>query len=235
MNGRQEELLEAQRDTSTSDNIYQALRKKVIEFELRPEERINELQLAAEFGVSRTPIREVLNRLTAEGFMTFERNRGFFFRSLNIDEIVQIFQLRTILEKGAFEISAAVASDSDMKNFVEYVEERFANQEGFSPDDALVRDEDFHIRLAELSGNGELVSHLTSLNARIRFARRTKIAYGPLQHSQLRDHQTIAATLKDRDVERGKALLDQHIRISIADARLALQEVLLKTYNRQKR
>lgn len=215
---------------ASSVRVYEAIRQRAVDFELRPEERINEYQLAFEFGISRTPVREALNRLTAEGFLFFERNRGFFFRALNIDEIVQFFQLRAIIEKGAFELACARVSDDEATAFVDKVEDMFRDQDSFSSADALSRDEEFHIALSRLSGNDAVVNQLDSLNARIRFARHIKIAHGALQKAMADDHVTIARYLAKRDVSAGTSLLDKHIEMTVADARTALQEVLLKSY-----
>lgn len=215
---------------ASSLRVYDAIRQRAVDFELRPEERINEYQLAIEFGISRTPVREALNRLTAEGFLFFERNRGFFFRALNIDGIIQFFQLRAIIEKGAFELACESVSDADAAAFLDTVQATFRNQESFTSAEALAKDEEFHVGMARLSGNGAVVNQLENVNARIRFARHVKIAHGALQTAMADDHVTLARHLADRNVAAGLKLLDKHIKMTVDDARTALQEVLLKSY-----
>ncbi len=74
------------RDDSQSivDRVHRELRTMAITFQLLPGERLNEAILAKELGVSRTPLREALNRLSAEGFLTFSANHGFSRKPLHV-------------------------------------------------------------------------------------------------------------------------------------------------------
>ena len=79
---------------SNVDSIYQTVRAMAAAFEFKPEERINESDLSKRLGISRTPLREALNRLVAEGLLTVQEGRGFFCRSLVPEQIVHIYELR---------------------------------------------------------------------------------------------------------------------------------------------
>ena len=68
---------------SNVDRLYDTLRRMASDFAFKPDARINESALATQLDASRTPIREALNRLVAEGFLTFQSGRGFFCRSLS--------------------------------------------------------------------------------------------------------------------------------------------------------
>ena len=72
---------------SIVDRVHRDLRNMAITFRFFPGERLNEAILAKELGVSRTPLREALNRLSAEGFLTFSVNQGFFQKPLDVKEI----------------------------------------------------------------------------------------------------------------------------------------------------
>jgi DNA-binding GntR family transcriptional regulator len=93
---------ESRRAADSSERAYNAIRKLLVEFGLKPEERINEVQLARNLGVSRTPVREALNRLASEGFVSLTPNRGFFVRSLSTEGLIDLYELRSVIECAAF-------------------------------------------------------------------------------------------------------------------------------------
>jgi DNA-binding GntR family transcriptional regulator len=72
---------------SIVERIHRELRGMAVSYQFLPGERLNEAILAKDLGVSRTPLREALNRLTAEGFFTFSANQGFFRKPLEVKEI----------------------------------------------------------------------------------------------------------------------------------------------------
>src|ERR1022692_967687 len=83
---------------SAVDRVYAQLKELAISFELRPGDRINEVVVARRLGVSRTPLREALNRLTSDGFLTLSRNTGFFRKPLDPKEIFDLYELRNQIE-----------------------------------------------------------------------------------------------------------------------------------------
>src|SRR5579872_5463731 len=76
-----------------------------ISYVLRPGERLNEIELSKRLGVSRTPLREALNRLSMEGFLRFLPGRGFYSRELNPKEIFDLFELRKAVEISGVRLS----------------------------------------------------------------------------------------------------------------------------------
>lgn len=220
----------AERSADSAERAYRTIRRELVEFRIRPKERINEVHIARDLQLSRTPVREALNRLASEGFVTFSPNRGFFFRDLDIDGLVDLFEIRMVVETGAFALSCERAEDADIRAVDAFwieAKERYGRRDA---DEILEMDEKFHLMLAELSGNPEIVAHLTALNARIRFIRRIQIVHAPLMDSLLADHSAIVAAALRRDAAEGCRLLRAHISMTVADARIALKEALLRLY-----
>ena len=108
--------------TSSVDSIYQQARVMAVNFDFKPEERINEGALATRLGTSRTPVREALNRLSAEGFLTFQTGRGFFNRALNPQEILDLYDARQAVECHAIRLAAERATDNDIKELQVYLD-----------------------------------------------------------------------------------------------------------------
>ncbi|MBS0560973.1 MAG: GntR family transcriptional regulator [Proteobacteria bacterium] len=206
---------------------YAAIRALVVEFRLKPGERVNEFQLARQLGLSRTPVREALNRLASEGFLDLTPNRGFFFRPLDIAALVHFYELRGVLERGAFVLACQRASDEAIEELATYWDKVLAQYGKAEPDWRLDVDEEFHRRLAGLSGNPEFVRQIEAIDARIRFARRTEIAHSPRVVHMLPDHARIIALLRARAADAGGALLVEHISLSVEEAGMVLAEALV--------
>lgn len=179
-------------------------------FRLRPGERINEVELARLLGVSRTPVREALNRIAAEGFLTATSNRGYTVRGLDAHQLMALYEYRVTVETGVVDWVCRRASDRALAELAQ-----FAEQSRDQPDtDAqamrlLAGDEAFHERLAQLSGNEEFVRSVRSLNERIRFARwiDLKIRRRITQH----DHSDLMRCLQARDAQNAQSLMTSHI------------------------
>jgi DNA-binding GntR family transcriptional regulator len=203
---------------SNVDRLYQQLRQMAADFAFKPDERINESELALRLGASRTPMREALNRLAAEGFLTLQAGRGFFCRSLNPKQILDLYEARVAIECEALRLSCTRASTEDIAGVVDHlraVEPRYVSST--DTDELLAIDEGFHIRLAKLSGNSELVSILRNLNDRIRYIRmidlkRLRGGSEP-EHEVLRlsAHRSILTALEQRDVPAADKALRSHI------------------------
>ena len=97
--------------TDVVQQVYQVIQSMLARFDIKPSERINEVELAASLGVSRTPIREALNRLSMEGFVTFVPNRGFFARSLELKHFIDLYELRASIEATAAALACSKAED----------------------------------------------------------------------------------------------------------------------------
>ncbi|MCY6379472.1 GntR family transcriptional regulator [Hoeflea prorocentri] len=157
---------------SSVDRVYDRLRRMAADFEFKPDERINESALSDTLGASRTPLREALNRLVAEGFLTFQNGRGFFCRSLSPEKIVELYEARQAIECEALRRAVEKAADEDIQAVLDYLDRTEPHYETCdSAMELLEMDEDFHIRLVMLSGNSELVRMLRNINDRIRYVR----------------------------------------------------------------
>src|ERR1700733_15180455 len=99
---------------SLPDIIYHWLRERILMGHLMPGSEIRQELLARQFGTSRVPIREALSRLQAEGLITLRPRRGFAVTSLNQDEIIEIFELRMVVEEHAARIATQCRTDADV-------------------------------------------------------------------------------------------------------------------------
>lgn len=201
------------------EKAYEALRKMAIDFEFKPGERLNETALTKRLDVSRTPLREALNRLVAEGFLTFELGKGFFCRPLSPEKILELYQLRCALETEALIRTIEGAADQQIEAVVSYLDEAEKSYSVCSDLNELLRmDEEFHIKLAALSGNEELVRLLCNVNERIRYVRiinlrllRDRRDMPDHNHTSMSQHRVILNAVTARDVTAATQALRRHI------------------------
>ena len=221
---------------SNVDRIYEKLRQMAGDFEFKPDARINESRLSLELGASRTPLREALNRLVAEEYLTFQSGRGFFCRPLSPEGIVDLYEAR--IEAEAVRRACLRAIEADLIELGAYLDE---TEPEYSRCQDLIRllaiDEGFHMRICELSKNQELLRLLRNLNGRIRYVRlvglrllRDQPPAAEKDASDLSAHRIIFNALKNRDSEHSEQLMRQHIERRREEATQAVQMAFAQLY-----
>lgn len=195
---------------SIVDRVQNDVRLRLSAFAIKPGERINESELAVELGVSRTPLREALNRLCTEGFLRLDAGRGFFGRALDAKEVFDLYELRDAIECAAIVHSVERASDTEIAKIEAFLVETGPAAAGRSTRELVTLDEEFHTRLIALSGNHALADVLRNVNDRIRFVRWIDMDRRgrPVTQSE---HRAIIEAMKRRDAQACRDLLHQHI------------------------
>ena len=151
-------------DSRAVDLAYRAIREQILSGEQPQGDWLRESDLARAIGVSRTPVREALRRLAAEGLVKHERNRGVQVQSWTPKDLADVFALRSLVEPWACGIAAASdAVDIDLLN--ELTDSMDATARQPEPDLDLLTELNsrFHAAILEASGNGRVGSLLTSL------------------------------------------------------------------------
>ncbi len=188
--------------------VYRQLKAMAVDFRLRPGERLNEGALARDLGTSRTPLREALNRLVAEGLVTFQPGRGFCCRSLDAETVFDLYELRSVLECAAVRLACKRASDRGLAG-LEATLAAQADTAGRTVREVTAGDEAFHLAIADLAGNAELLRQLQGINERIRYIR--WIDMQSRVSTTKGEHRTIMAALSARNAEAAVAAMQSHI------------------------
>lgn len=196
-----------------SDQAYQQLRADIIHGDLSPNEKLRIEHLRKVYGVGASPLREALSRLTADGFVTAEGQRGFRVASMSEEDLEDITRLRILLEKQALTQSIAHGDDAWESRIVAafYQLEKVEESEARDPTEWEKRNHDFH---------EALIAGCTS-----KWLRRF---YGILydQHKRYRnialsteiprdlhqEHEELRNAALARDTERASKAIDHHIR-----------------------
>jgi DNA-binding GntR family transcriptional regulator len=194
---------------SIVDRVHKQLREMAVTFRFLPGERLNEAILAKELGVSRTPLREALNRLSTEGFLTFSANHGFFRKPLDVKEVFDLYEFRMQLEMSAVKLAVDRATEEQLADREKFATERAREVPSRTTDDLVTLDEQFHEMLMNLTGNAEMLHFLRNVNARIQFVRWLDMT-GRRSETQSQ-HKEIVRALRKRDRAECERLITDHI------------------------
>ena len=199
----------------TVARLYAELRRMAAGFEFRPSERLNESRLALRLGASRTPLREALNRLVAEGFLDFRSGQGFFCRALSPEGIFHLYEARAAIECAALGTAIDRAEEAAIADLAAYLDRtEGAYIRSTDPVELLEMDESFHVRLCALAGNPEFDGILANINGRIRYVRSIDLkqmrASGAVGE-RLSAHRRVLQALVARDRAAATGALRAHI------------------------
>jgi DNA-binding GntR family transcriptional regulator len=195
--------IEPLRRLNTSETVAAALRAMIMDGRLAPGERINEVRLSEALGVSRTPLREALNRLASEGALSSAPAIGYSVRPLSVEEFEQVYDIRPLLDPEALRLAGLPTAARLAK--LEVLNRRFASAS--DAEDAISRDDEWHLELIAACPNRVLVELIENMMLR---TRRYEAALLREQPNRLRasdDHDRILAALRAGDLEAACAAL----------------------------
>ena len=195
------------------DKAYAALRT-VIEssdiYRTRAEIRLDERQLALDFGVSRTPVREAMAQLEREGFVRSVPRRGVYVVRKTKREVIELIQAWAALESMAARLITEHASDADIAGLRRMFTTFEGNKLHAKLDEYSEVNIAFHQAIIELSGNQALIRLAENLFTHMRMIRGRTIGEDNRVDRSIRDHMNIIRALEARDTERAEDLVRQH-------------------------
>lgn len=203
--------------TGNSQPAYQHLRQAIVEGRYRPGQRLIEQRIAEEFSLSRTPVREALRRLEAEGFVVSEPNRGAAVRSLTTDDVADLYGLRARLEAYAAELAAeridragVEALDAGISQFAETLQASFEDPlEQVRAVDAANRQ--FHSAVVGASRHDRLGQLLAqTVDASLVFQAFRHFDRARTERSQM-FHELIRDAIVAGDGTRASTLMHEHV------------------------
>jgi DNA-binding GntR family transcriptional regulator len=193
-----------------SDKAHHLIRHKIVTLELTPLSAIDEQALMEDLQLGRTPIREALQRLAAEGFVFFAPRRGIFVADISITDLQKIFELRVVLEGFCAQLASQRATEDQLAEMEATVVDLRQVPDGDSR--ALMAvDERFHHLLYKAAGNEFLFDILTRLHAKS-----FRLWYLVLDRldgveEAMEQHVAITEALRARDGQRAEELIQRHI------------------------
>jgi DNA-binding GntR family transcriptional regulator len=200
------------------EEVAELLRQRIFKRELEPGSWIDELSIAKAFGISRTPLREALKVLTAEGLVTMKVRRGAYVTEVSKTDLTDIYHLLSLLESDAAGVVATKATDAELAELQALHKqlEAAANPDNVGKTGAantelfFALNEQFHMRLLAIANNrwrDQMVADLRKvmkLNCHNSLLKTERIT------ESLTEHQAIMAALLARDTKRTQQLMREH-------------------------
>ncbi len=191
------------------EEVAELLRERIFKNELQPGDWIDELKISAEYGISRTPLREAIKVLAAEGLVTMKVRRGAYVTEVNARDLRDVFHLMALLEGDAAATVAKTATAEQLKELEvlhQQLEKSTKDRVQF-----FTINEAFHIKLLEIANNrwrDQMVADLRKVMKLNRAQSLTKL--GRIEQS-LAEHTAIMTALKKQDASAAREAMRLHI------------------------
>lgn len=190
--------------------VFETLRDAIIQGRLKPGERIMEIQLAEEMGVSRTPVREAIRKLELEGFIVTVPRKGAYVAGISVKDIVDVFEVRAALESLAAGLAAERIADQELEE-LERALVQIAEARGGDLNAVVQTDTNFHEIIYRASRNQRLIQIITHLREQIQRFRTTSLSQPGRMKIALEEHRKIVEAISERNIELARALAREHI------------------------
>jgi DNA-binding GntR family transcriptional regulator len=193
------------------DLVFSAMREAILSGRLKPGERLMEVQLAEEMGVSRTPVREAIRKLELEGLVVMVPRKGAYVAGLTLKDVAEVFEIRSSLEGLAAALAAERITDEEVIILDKILDDISTAGEKGDIKTVIKKDMEFHQVLFSASRNDRLAQMINNLKEQIdRF--RTQSFSNPIRtKSVLSEHEHILNAIKQGDVENSERLAKEHI------------------------
>ena len=188
--------------------VAERLRGRILTHTLAPGSWLDEQALAADFGISRTPLREALKVLAAEGLVTMKLRRGAYVTEVSERDLAEVYQLLALLESDAAGGVATQATDAqlvELEALHQQLEASVADRGRF-----FAANERFHMRLLEIADNRWRNQVVADLRKVMKLNRHHSLFKQGRLEASLKEHRRIMAALKARNAPRVQELMQQH-------------------------
>lgn len=191
--------------------VFEALREAIINGDLPPGERLMEVQVAEELGVSRTPVREAIRKLELEGLVAMIPRKGAYVSGLSMKDLIEVFEIRGALEGVASSLAAERATEEELEDLERYLVKTAELIESKDFAGVVEVDTDFHSLLYKTSRNSRLAQIINNLREQIQRFRQTSLSYPGRMKEALEEHRKIVEAISDRNPELASQLAQEHI------------------------
>lgn len=194
--------------------VAELLRQRIFKRELEPGSWIDELKIAEDYGISRTPLREALKVLAAEGLVTMKVRRGAYVTEVNEKDLSDVYHLLSLLESDAAAVVATQATEAQLRELQTLHDELEAAARPGKPDRERFFEinERFHMRLLEIADNRWRDQMVADLRKVMKLNRHHSLFKSGRIEESLQEHRAIMAALKTRDATATMQTMQKHFR-----------------------
>lgn len=195
-------------DTSHGENAYLRLLDAIRRGELAPGARLRETELSLRLGISRTPVREALRRLEAEGLVTHAPRLGAVVRSLQYQEIMELYEMRAVLEGTAARMAARHASDIETAE-LDALNSAMATAD--DPAEVARANARFHAGILHAAKNRFLIRAMEALEKTLLILGPSTLADAERARAAAEEHRKILVAIRQNDGAKAEARMRAHI------------------------
>ncbi len=204
-----------------SEKAYLSLRKKFLNLEIPPKEPLSEARLSQMLGMSRTPVREAIKKLSHEGFLSPYGRKGYIVSFPTLQEIKDLYEVRILLEGGAVKLAAPKVDVQRLEQFEKQIASFLEDvNDNKAEGDSLLRKtrkgyeylnlgRKFHLFIVQTAGNEKLREMIERINNHLHTIR--AFSYERRKEEAIREHLEIIHALRERDGEKCQACMVKHL------------------------
>lgn len=194
------------------DRIYAMLKHRILTCSMLPSRRILEKELSAELRVSRTPLREALNRLALEGLVVLLPYRGYIVAPLTIEDIRELFEVRRTVEAEAAALAAKRVTPEDIEELTSAAELRYTRGDPKTYETYLRANLTFHRAVVRCTHNTRLETIVMTALDQLQRPEYLVLEGADMDNiAATTEHREIIEALRAHDSERARALMTEHI------------------------
>jgi DNA-binding GntR family transcriptional regulator len=180
--------------------VYNTIKDFILTYQILPGERIYIESLSKSLKISPTPLREALNRLVQEGYVTHVSNRGYTLSAITIDEVEKLYEFCEALETFTIERALGNLTESTLAELRDNLSKYRQLVEGNFAQERWLLNNQFHIKIAELSGNTFIVTNLTQAFEKLLLKRKIEnLTQGERGPQAYKEHEAIYNSIEKRD------------------------------------
>ncbi len=217
-------VLHVREDQPLREAVYEAIRRGILLGNLSPDERLMEMHLAKDLGVSRTPVREALRLLEADGLVEVIPNKGAVVARISLRDLLEVMEVRLALEHLAVRKACGSITLLQLNQMRSALNRFRVSLEKNDRAESARSDEEFHRIIDDAAQNRILSALLTQIREQV-FRYRIESLKAEDTHRELvRQHEEILEALEKRDEERAQACMEEHIRMQLENIRKLLED-----------
>ncbi len=193
------------------DIVFETLREAIINQTLKPGERLMEIQLAEEMGVSRTPVREAIRKLELEGLVVMVPRKGAYVAGISMKDIHEVYELRSALEALAASLAAVRITDEELEEMERQMVREAKETEENNLQGIVSIDTTFHDLLYQAAHNQRLGQFINILQEQVQRFRAATLSRPGRSKYALEEHKKIVEALANKDAKLAAKLATEHI------------------------
>ncbi|KYZ76307.1 GntR family transcriptional regulator [Anaerosporomusa subterranea] len=206
--------------------VAETLRDAIVNGVLKPGERLMEIQLAEELGVSRTPVRESIRKLELEGFVVMVPRRGTYVTDLSIKDINEVYEIRTVLDVLAAGLAAERITEEELEELERLLVQIGEFVEQNNMEQLIEFDTKFHDVLYRASRNDRLVGIINNLREQFTRFRSISMKYPGRMQNTVEEHTRLVEAIAQRNPDLAQQIAREHMENS--------EQTLLKEFDERR-